>query len=357
MQRITVTTQTMQGDIFIGEDVLPLRLPTLTAGQKNFVVTDSNVFALYPSLFETYFKSAEIFVLPCGEEYKNFQFLQAILEKMTGAGLKRTSRLFAVGGGIVGDIASLAASLYMRGISLVQIPTTLLSQIDSSVGGKTAINVGGVKNVVGAFYQPQEVLIDPSFLSTLDKKQLKCGLGEMVKYAALSGDMFDILQANLEKLMEIEFLSGLIEGCIRHKADVVQKDEKELGERISLNVGHTTGHAIELACGLSHGESVLFGMYLETKLALSHSVCEKEYGNSLLRLIQTALQHPPQGLVDFSNPAFVEEMLCKAKLDKKNTEDGEIKMTVAKRKNEWTVLSLPFEIYKQNLKEIISGIH
>ena len=197
------------------------RLPKLTSGQKNFVVTDSNVYALYTEWFETWFSGAEIFVLEAGEENKNFQSLYSILEKMTEVGLHRSSRLFAVGGGVVGDIGGLAAALYMRGISCVQIPTTLLSQIDSSVGGKTAVDLGGVKNVVGAFYQPCEVLVDPTFLRTLPAREIKCGVGEMVKYAALNGEIFDALQNNLSRLNDLEFLTELIVACIRHKARVV----------------------------------------------------------------------------------------------------------------------------------------
>jgi 3-dehydroquinate synthase len=162
-------------EIYIGEDVVDTRLPLLTKTQKNFVVTDSNVYALYSDFFKKYFPNTELFVLPAGEENKTFQSLNAILLKMAEAGLHRTSRLFAVGGGVVGDIAGLAAALFMRGISCVQIPTTLLSQVDSSVGGKTAVDLGGVKHVIGAFYQPCEVLVDPCFLRTLPPREIKCG--------------------------------------------------------------------------------------------------------------------------------------------------------------------------------------
>ena len=274
----------MTATISIGKDVRESRLPALTHGQKNFVVTDSNVYALYKTFFAKYFPDTEIFVLTAGEENKNFASLSAILEKMTAARLHRSSRLFAVGGGVVGDIGGLAAALYMRGISCVQIPTTLLAQVDSSVGGKTAVDLGGVKNVVGAFYQPCEVLIDPNFLATLPEREIKCGLGEIVKYAALSGGIFEKMQGN-SVWTDIAFLESLIVDCVRHKAQVVTVDEKETGERKSLNVGHTTGHAIEISTRLSHGESVLYGMLLETKMAISAGVCEKEYGEKLLNLV------------------------------------------------------------------------
>ena len=348
MEIINVTTPSMQGKIYIGQEVIQTRLPALTQEQKNFVVTDSNVHKLYAKWFERYFSNAEIFVLPAGEENKNFSSLNAILEKMAGAGLHRTSRLFTVGGGVVGDIGGLAAALYMRGISCVQIPTTLLAQVDSSVGGKTAVDLGGVKNVVGAFYQPQEVLIDPAFLQTLPEREIRCGLGEIVKYAALSGEIFDLLEQHFDKLNDLEFLQTLVTVCVKHKAKVVQADEKETGERKSLNVGHTTGHAIELSCGLSHGESVLYGMLLETRIAIEAGVCDKAYGERLLAIVKRAISQK----VDFST---IEKDAEKAKSDKKNLDDGKIVMSVAKARNEWAVLCLPFNEYQSALVRAVNS--
>ncbi len=348
MKLITLKTPSMEGKIYIGKDVLQTRLPTLTQGQKNFVLTDSNVYALYEDLLKSYFPGTEIFVLPAGEENKNFASLYAILEKMTGAGLHRSSRLFAVGGGVIGDIGGLAAALYMRGISCVQIPTTLLAQVDSSVGGKTAVDLGGVKNVVGAFYQPMEVLVDPTFLTTLPAREIKCGIGEIVKYCALNGNIFDKIENHLNSLTELTFLESLIVDCIEHKARVVEKDEKELGERRSLNVGHTTGHAIELSSGLSHGESVLYGMLFETRMAIAAGVCEREYGERLLTIVEKAISMSPYEPMSFSN---IREDARKARADKKNGEDGLIKMAVAKSKDEWTMFALSFDVYQQMLVE------
>ena len=346
MEIITLKTPSMEGKIYVGADAIEARLPVLTTGQKNFVVTDSNVFALYREWLKKHFADAEIFVLSAGEENKNFQSLYEILSAMTKAGLHRNSRLFAVGGGVVGDIGGLAAALYMRGISCVQIPTTLLSQVDSSVGGKTAVDLGGVKNIVGAFYQPCEVLVDPTFLDTLPARELKCGLGEIVKYAALNGEIFDVLEQNVARLSEKTFLTELITACIAHKAGVVERDEKESGERRSLNVGHTTGHAIELTSGLSHGESVLYGMLYETRIAIAQGVCEPAYGEKLLKIITQAIALAPAEKLDLSH---IEKDAEKAKSDKKNADDGKIKMAVAKSKNEWTMLAMPFEEYRAAL--------
>lgn len=352
MKTVTVKTPSMEGKIYVGKDAVEIRLPQLTNGQTNFVVTDTNVYALYQTWFERYFPKTEIFVLPAGEENKNFQSLHAILEKMAGAGMRRSSRLFAVGGGVVGDIGGLAAALYMRGISCVQIPTTLLAQVDSSVGGKTAVDLGGIKNVVGAFYQPCEVLIDPTFLKTLPKREMKCGLGEIVKYAALNGEIFDILAENTDCWADRSFLETLITACVSHKARVVEADEKETGERRSLNVGHTTGHAIELTSGLSHGESVLYGMLLETRMAIASGVCEKAYGEDLLALIERAIALNPTEKWDFSH---IEQDAERARMDKKNTEDGKIKMAVATAKGQWTTYALPFVEYVLALKNAING--
>ncbi|MBQ2741012.1 MAG: 3-dehydroquinate synthase [Clostridia bacterium] len=345
---IDVKTSSATGKIDIGEDVIARRLPYLLQGQKNFVLTDTNVYALHRPFFEKWMQGEELFVLPAGEEHKNFQSLQAILERMAAAGLKRTSRLFAVGGGVVGDIGGLCAALYMRGIDCVQIPTTLLAMVDSSVGGKTAIDVAGVKNIVGAFHQPIEVLIDPMFLGTLPEREWKCGIGEVVKYAAMDRHTFDALAAvdgNITKDLAV----GLIENSVRYKAGVVERDEKETGERKCLNVGHTTGHAIELTYGLSHGESVLWGMKIETLLAIEAGVCNPAHGARLLQFVDKALALDGGEKPDFSNLGAA---AGKASLDKKNTGDGNVVMSVAKDYGEWTLFTLPLPQYVQALTEL-----
>ena len=347
MKEILLKTPFYESRIFVGENSLE-RIPALTKSQKNFVITDENVHALYPEFFERYFPNTAIFVMKAGEENKNFQTLSEILERMLESGLTRTSRVFAVGGGVVGDVGGLASSLYMRGISLVQIPTTLLSQIDSSVGGKTAVNHGGVKNSVGAFYQPCEVLIAPQFLRTLPDKELKSGIGELVKYSALDSEIYRELVENKPRLQafDLEFLSGLILRAVAVKTQVVASDEKENGDRKCLNIGHTTGHAIELAFGLSHGESVLYGMAFETLIAIHKGVCERAYGESVLSIVRSALS-----IRGFVQPDFkaVQDFAKNAKSDKKNTDD-EIVMSVAKSEGEWALLSLRYEEYEQELR-------
>lgn len=348
MKEIVLKTATVDSKVFVGDTSLE-RIPVLTKTQKNFVVTDENVYALHADFFKKYFLNTPVFVMKAGEENKNFQTVSSILERMIESGLNRTSRVFSVGGGVVGDIAGLCASLFMRGISLVQIPTTLLAQIDSSVGGKTAVNHGGVKNSIGSFYQPSEVLIAPKFLKTLSARELKCGIGELVKYAALSSEIYRELLANNNRLTELnlDYFTDLISACVELKAQVVAGDEKEAGERKSLNIGHTTGHVIELVFGLSHGESVLYGMALETKIAIKKGVCEREYGESLLGIIKSALTIEPKTNL---NLKAVENFAEKAKSDKKNLADEKIVMAVAKAEGEWGLLALPYEEYAQELR-------
>ncbi len=350
--KIEINTPSMTGNIYIGEDVISRRLPYLLRGQKNFVLTDSNVYQLHRPFFEKWLQGEPIFVLPAGEEQKNFESLQSIIEKMVGAGLRRTSRLFAVGGGVIGDIGGLCAALYMRGISCVQIPTTLLSMVDSSVGGKTAIDVCGVKNVIGAFYQPVEVLIDPMFLKTLPAREWKCGIGEIVKYAAIDKNTLDVLEGNGGEISK-ELAVSLIENSVRFKAGVCTRDEKENGERKCLNVGHTTGHAIELYYGLSHGESVLYGMKLEILLAVQKGVCQPEYAKRLLAIVDRALALEPCTEIDFT---LIAEAAKKAALDKKNTDDANVVMSVAKAYGEWTLLSLPIAEYVGALENIVKNL-
>jgi 3-dehydroquinate synthetase len=174
-------------------------------------------------------------------------------------------------------------------------------------------------------------------------------VGEIVKYAALSAEIFDMLKNNADKLDDLQFLTSLIVACVRHKAGVVERDEKETGERKSLNVGHTTGHALELFYSLSHGESVLFGMWIETKIAIEKGVCEKAYGEELLKIIKTALLLAPVSKPDFTK---VDSATKFAKADKKNTGNNQIVMAVAKQKGVWALLSLPFEEYENSVIRI-----
>ncbi len=226
-------------------------------GRKVLVVTDTGVPRIYADTVAWCFDDSHIFIFPEGEKSKNFDTYRAICQTLTDAHFTRKDAVIAVGGGVVGDMAGFAAATYMRGIDFYNIPTTLLSQVDSSIGGKTAIDFGGYKNIIGAFHQPKKVIIDPDVLSTLPKRQVSGGLAEAIKMAAsFDKDLFELL-LNEDYMAHIE---EIIEGCLKIKRYVVQKDEKESGLRKALNFGHTIGHGIESVTELYHGECVALGM-------------------------------------------------------------------------------------------------
>lgn len=318
--------------------------PQFLPGHQNFVLTDSNVYRIYrDEILSAFGAETPLYVLPAGEGSKNHENLFRILQAMIDAGLHRNSFLFALGGGVVGDIGGLAASLYMRGIHCVQIPTTLLAQVDSSVGGKTAVDMGKVKNVVGAFYQPEAVLVDSTFLGTLPAREIRCGLGEIVKYGGLNGEILDSLEANADRLFDLGYLASITPMCIAHKADVVRKDERESGLRKSLNMGHTTGHAMELYYGdMSHGEFVAVGMHYEMKIAMSEGILDEAYARRLDSLILRVLGDIPA----YGNIAGAAE--C-ARLDKKNTASDVISMIVPAAYGKYAELRMPHARYLEYL--------
>lgn len=229
-------------------------------GRRALIVTDSGVPTEYAELVAAQCGESVIFSLPTGEESKNFDTLKGICAAMLQGNMNRHDCVIAVGGGVVGDISGFAASCYMRGIDFYNIPTTLLSQVDSSVGGKTAIDFMGVKNIIGAFYQPKGVLIDPEVLKTLDDRQLACGMAEIIKMAVtLDAELFERLEA-AEDIYETLDIESLIASALRIKINVTENDERETDLRRVLNFGHTLGHGIESNTDFLHGEAVALGM-------------------------------------------------------------------------------------------------
>lgn len=350
MRDITLQTPTVNSVIHCGSGTFEKFAPDLNKGQVA-VVTDSNVYAYYRyDIWRILGDSVPIYILPSGESGKTMRNLNAILKFFISSGLRRNSTVVAFGGGVVGDITGLAASLYMRGVHLVQIPTTLLAQVDSSVGGKTAVDFEGVKNAIGTFYQPGEVIVDPRFLITLPEREVRCGLGEIVKYGALNSQIYDILNSNISELFMPDFLEYITYFCIAHKASVVQKDEHDLsGERKSLNLGHTTGHAFELYYkNKSHGEYVLAGMYYELYIAEKLNTCSKNYADSLRKLILAVLKSVPA----YKYAPLAAEL---ARFDKKNDDDC-ISLVVPKDKGVWCEIKLPFEQYASLLEECANSM-
>ena len=346
MDKVTIFTPSAHSEISCGKGAFEQFAQSYSGG-KTFIITDSNVYALYGKIMRSSFPQAEIFIIRAGEKSKNFNVLLSILKKMVEVGMTRNSTVIAFGGGVVGDIAGLAASLYMRGVHLVQIPTTLLSQVDSSVGGKTAVDMCGVKNVVGTFYQPSRVVVDNTFLHTLPAREMRCGLGEIVKYGALNAEIFNMLNENGRNLCDYGFLESVTLQCIKHKARVVAEDERDLsGERKSLNLGHTTGHAFELNYKRkSHGEFVLIGMYYELFIAVNEGVCNKDYADKLRALIKRIVRNIP---------AYDDAQA--AKYDKKNADRSAISLVVPKKEGEWTEITLGFDKYLKQIRDCAEAI-
>ncbi len=273
MEKVKVELKENSYEILIGENLLEdvakfTTLPQFT--KKVLIVTDENIFNIYGEklrkIFSNYDTNFEMEIIPAGETSKSLAEAERIYTCAIESNLDRKSIIVAVGGGVVGDLTGFVAATYMRGVNFVQVPTTLLSQVDSSVGGKTAVNHKLGKNLIGAFYQPKAVFIDVSTLKTLPEREIKAGLGEVVKYGIISdADFFSYLEKNIEGILSrnVEVLKKIIKRACEIKAEVVSRDEKESGLRRILNFGHTIAHAIEEQTGYTkyaHGEAVAIGM-------------------------------------------------------------------------------------------------
>ena len=293
------STEEKQYPIYIDNEsisVLSERINQETLGKKRLFVISEKVYRLYKS--ELNFNKTEIFVLKDGEKQKNIHNFEKIINKAIKLKLSRKDIIIAIGGGVVGDMAGFVAATYMRGIDFIQVPTTLLACVDSSVGGKTAIDMPMGKNFVGAFYQPKAVYINLNFLKTLDEKQYKSGFGEVIKYAFIEKscrfseyfNLFDLLNQNVDKytMRDNEFLAKIIKICLELKASVVRMDEKESGLRKILNLGHTFGHALEEETHyirFTHGMAVVQGIMYIFDYALRNNICAKEYYDMAFNLL------------------------------------------------------------------------
>jgi len=255
-------------------------------GRQVFIISNEIVAPLYlDQLLQTLGEDYQIatYILPDGEQTKSLTQAETVFGEMLQVPCDRSATIIALGGGVVGDLSGFCAACYQRGVNFIQIPTTLLSQVDSSVGGKTGVNHALGKNMIGAFYQPQVVIIDANTLSTLDDRQFSAGMAEVIKYALLGDiEFLDWLEQNITAVMtrEPDAISFIIERSCRAKAGIVIEDEKEKGVRALLNLGHTFGHAIENAKGYGvwlHGEAVGLGMLMAAQL--SHKMGQLTAGN------------------------------------------------------------------------------
>ncbi|CCY62531.1 3-dehydroquinate synthase [Clostridium sp. CAG:967] len=288
---VNIKSEEKSYPIFIeDEDILLLKEKILSyvEGKKYLVVISQMVEKLYGKTLG--FSKENVYVLKDGEKEKNFSNYKKITERALKMKLTRKDAIIAIGGGVAGDLAGFVSSTYMRGIDFIQVPTTLLACVDSSVGGKVAIDTDYGKNLVGAFYQPKVVFINPNFLKTLDDRQFKTGLGEVVKYSFIEKsckcdedlNLTNFLSENVENIINRDerVLSKLIEICVKLKISVVEKDEKESGLRCILNFGHTYGHAIEKITKykkFTHGEAIVAGMKYAFNLAIKRNLIDKNY--------------------------------------------------------------------------------
>lgn len=292
------------------------------------IVTDRTVAGHYlqPLVQTTADHDPDELILPAGERFKNAEQWMAVLEKLAAVGAQRDATVVALGGGVIGDLAGFAAASYMRGIRVVQAPTTLLAQVDAAIGGKTGFNLPAGKNLVGAFHQPDAVMIDVETLSTLAERDYCAGLAEVVKYGAIrDAEFVEWLEAHASDLLRrrADTLEDAVVRAVRHKIEVVEADERESGQRALLNFGHTFGHAIETATDYArfrHGEAVAIGMSLAARLGVrAGELAEAEAARLIDLLDALSLPTALPGDLDAA------ELLKHMQLDKKNR-DGRIRL-------------------------------
>ncbi len=330
MKKIKVALKDRSYDISIESGLLnkiPKILKVFNRGQKWVLITQEKLMSLYgkglvQNLALINFDVSTI-ILPDGESIKSIKEFERTCLKMLSIGCDRYSSIITLGGGAVGDLSGFVASTYMRGIEYFQIPTTFLAMIDSSIGGKTAVNTNEGKNIIGTIYQPKSVFIDPNFLKSLDKKEVNSGFGEMIKYGAIwDKDLFEKISTWLDNTSSFPFEKAIID-AVKIKSEIVSKDEKEKGLRRILNFGHTIGHAIESYYGyerIKHGEAVAFGMKCAGFISNRKRLLSLEAKNKLFRILEK-LTLPNISDID------KKEIIKKIKSDKKSKK-GKVKFVL-----------------------------
>jgi 3-dehydroquinate synthase len=338
----------LENQTAIKYDVVIDALPTLTFNRKVAIVTNTTVSALHLETLVAKIEASQLHVVTVadGEEYKTLATVERILDELFTHKLDRKSVLIALGGGVVGDMTGFTASLYQRGIGFIQVPTTLLSQVDASVGGKTGVNNKYGKNLIGAFYQPEAVYIDTNFLKTLPKREFSAGIAEIIKMAVMfDKEYFDFLQeANFS---DKEDLERVIERSVSLKAEVVNLDEKEAGIRAVLNYGHTFGHVIENETEYKrylHGEAVSIGMVMANRLSVELGLMSKDESTLVTEFLikhQLPVDYEIQDVDTFYDKFF---------LDKKSA-NNKIKFILAKGLGGHTVRD---DINESVLKKVLA---
>lgn len=342
MHKIKVDLKERGYDIIIGKGIVSGGKPDASvfrpfvSDRKCLVVTDSNVGRILGARFLKVLRTAgahaELAVFKAGEASKNIGTYESLLRKASKSGLDRSSVIVALGGGVVGDVAGFVAATYMRGVSFIQVPTTLLAMVDSSVGGKTGIDLPEGKNLVGAFWQPRLVVIDPQTLRTLPKREVRCGLAEVVKYGVIMDEkFFSFIEKNLRGIAKIDkrIYEKIIARCCELKAEVVCADERETsGLRAILNYGHTFGHAVETVTGYgkyAHGEAVSIGMCIAANLAIAGNKFSPVMAERQLNLLKGL------GLPTTLDRGIKSAQIYKAMFNDKKTEKGTLRLVLPDR--------------------------
>ncbi len=358
MHTVKVSLGDRSYDIEIGLslDQVGARLKGLGFGQKMAVVTNPTVKKLHGQRAVDSLKAAGFLVMsievPDGEQYKNLDWANAIYTALLINSFDRKSALVALGGGVVGDLTGFAAATFMRGIPFVQVPTTLLAMVDSSVGGKTGVNHPMGKNMIGAFYQPKRVLMDLDVLKTLPREEFLSGMAEVIKYGVIrDAALFDYLEKNRDRILTLdpEALSHIIRRSCEIKAEVVSQDEREGGLRAILNFGHTVGHAIETAENYTvrHGEAIAIGMVYASRLARRTGLCHAELPERVEQLIES--YGLPTDISVLSRRPGVTELMDTMQVDKK-AEGGKVKFVLPKKLGEVVITKEWDELH---LKELL----
>lgn len=344
MKQLTVALGERSYPIFIGQGLLdqPELIAPYVAGSQVMIVTNETVAPLYLERTKRMFAGFDVSVtvLPDGEQYKNLDTLNLIFDQLLEQRHSRKTTLVALGGGVVGDMTGFAAACYQRGVEFIQVPTTLLSQVDSSVGGKTGVNHPLGKNMIGAFHQPNAVIIDTDTLSTLPEREVAAGIAEVVKYGLIRDlSFFEWLEGNIEKLIALDSdaVAYAIEVSCQCKALVVSEDEREGGVRAILNLGHTFGHAIETHMGYGewlHGEAVAAGMVMAADLSCRQGWLNTEDVNRIIQLLE-------RSALPVTSPAemSVERFKSLMSVDKKVI-DGSLRLVLMKNIGEAFVTEL-----------------
>jgi 3-dehydroquinate synthase len=283
METITINTNSGASRILIGERLENLQRYLPVA--KPAIITDGNVGKLYPldSM------ASDVITIGTGEEIKTLDTVRDIYAHLISCGTDRSAFIVGVGGGIVCDITGFVASTFLRGVRFGFVATTLLAQVDASVGGKNGVNFSGYKNLIGLFHQPEFVLCDPELLKTLPQKEISCGLAEIVKHAAIAdADLFEYLERHAEGILALDrqVIEKLVRVSVRIKSSIVSRDETEKGERRRLNFGHTFGHAIEKVSGVVHGEAVSMGMVIASALSVKKGLLSAEEDQRLRTVLK-----------------------------------------------------------------------